>query len=228
MFRDRVVGHYVGRGYRVDTDAVLEGQSGGKHKVDLVATDSLGRLAVWWGDREPFEGPELESVKRAARDLDAAPAIAAPQVTATVRESARRHGVIIVDEALLDAEAATMARPLPPRPVAPRAMSAATAYPPWPDPGNDRPRAATERDPAIQAPWRRPDDPDRPTTDSPVVRRSFDWLHEEGHEVSPGPYVAAASMRRRTQNDLLPAFWGPVLYTAIGLLILIIVLAFVL
>lgn len=240
MFRDRVVGHYVGRGYRVDTDAVLEGASGTKHKVDLMATDDLGRIAVWWGDRDAFEGPELESVKRAARDLNAAPAIAAPEVTATLRDNARRHGVVVVDEPLLEAEAATMvADPLPPRPLSPRTVEQEVAYPPWPDPSKGRGAESEERPTRrdVEAPWRRkgssgwPDPDAAPTAhatdgtepDADASRRSFDWL-PEGKEAPAGP----ASATRPPREALMPPFWKPVLVTAVVLLVILLALAFIL
>lgn len=234
VFRDRVVGHYVGRGYRVDTDAVLEGASGSKHKVDLVATDDLGRITIWWGDREPFEGPELESVKRAAKDLGAAPAIAAPEVTATLRDNARRNGVVIVDEPLLDSEAATMVRPLPPRPLSPRTVEQDVEHPPWPDPRRQRvPEEAARRRTEVEAPWRRepsdwPDPDHRPeapeTVEGEAPRNAFDWLPER-----PQTAPATGAAKRTPERDaLMPAFWKPVLITALALLAFILVLAFVL
>lgn len=230
VFRGRVVGHYVGRGYRVDADAVLEGESQTKHKVDLMATDDLGRIAVWWGDREPFEGPELESLRRAARDLNAAPAIAAPQVTATLRENARRHGVVIVDEPLLEEEAETMARPLPPRPIGDRpAISADDAFPPWPDPSQrsspsaDEPSTPAEPTPSVQAPWReeRAEALDNAPDAGPSA--GFEWLPTKESMES----VASTSQQRtpRARKPLMPPFWAPVLIGAVALLVLLVLLA---
>ncbi len=224
VFRDRVVGHYVGRGYRVDADAVLETESGSKIKVDLVATDDLGRIAVWWGDQEPFEGPELESLRRAARDLNAAPAIATPQVTATLRDNARRHGVVIVDETLLDTEAAASGRPLPPRPLADRTVvSQDASFPPWPEP-DAPPMREPEPEPRepVRAPWR--DESAHPVEEVPDdAPGGFDWL--------PSKQTMEATALHSTQADptqrepLMPPFWAPVLIGAVALLILLVLLA---
>lgn len=221
-----MVGHYVGRGYRVDPSPVVTGESGNEYRLGLMATDGLGRLAVWWGDQEPFEGPELESLRRAAKDLGAAPAIATPQVTNLLRDHARKYGIVVIDEKMLDSNQASTAAPIASRsptrfPSTSRPVEKAD-IPAWPDPNREpAPRREATQAP-ISAPWKNPVATTAPGS-AAASRRPFDWLGEEQPTaILPEPVHSAAP------QPIMPTFWAPILYTAIALLVLILILAFTL
>ncbi len=137
MFRDRVLQHYREKGYALRERVKVRGQSGAVHACDLVAQGPLGNLVVQVEDYGGFEGPELEAVRRIARDVGATPVVAAPDLDAAVRRHAARLGVVVLDAAALDAPAPVTEAPSTPRRAEP-------AYPPWPDPDAPRDRARTE------------------------------------------------------------------------------------
>ncbi len=143
MFRDRVLQHYRTKGYALRERVKVRGQSGAVHACDLVAQGPLGNLIVQFEDYGGFEGPELESVRRIARDVGAVPVIAAEHVGDTIRRHADRNGVVILDANALTAPA-------------PREVLTATTggeYPPWP--AVDRPhRPRTDGDKASNEPTR--------------------------------------------------------------------------
>lgn len=123
MFRDRVLQHYREKGYTLRERVQVRGTSGTIHACDLVAQGPLGNLVVEFEDYGGFEGPELDSVRRAARDVGATPVVAAEQVGQTVRMHAARLGVVVLDAATLDA------------PASPRmemTTSGEVAHPSWP------------------------------------------------------------------------------------------------
>ncbi len=97
VLRDRVAAYYRSRGYRVQESARITGISGAVHAVDLWAEGPLGNLAVFLGDAGGIEGPELSSMRRAAKDLGATPVIAPGREETRLRSLAAQQGVVVLD-----------------------------------------------------------------------------------------------------------------------------------
>ncbi len=123
MFRDRVLQHYREKGYTLRERVKVRGQTGAVHACDLVAQGPLGNLVIQFEDYGGFEGPELEAVRRIARDVGAVPVVAAEVVGDTIRRHAERQGVVILDGPALEISQPAEAIMTP---------TGAVEYPPWP------------------------------------------------------------------------------------------------
>lgn len=139
MFRDRVLQHYREKGYSLRERVRVRGSSGTVHSCDVVAQGPLGNLVVQFEDYGGFEGPELDAVRRIARDVGATPVVAAENVSQTLRRHADQAGVVVMDaEALTRASAPLVAVTTPQEP----------AYPPWPGQKPDREEVRTHEWPS--------------------------------------------------------------------------------
>ncbi len=200
VFRDRVVAHYVHRGYTVEADKIIEGESGSPHRCDLACHSDLGDLVVFFGDEDPFEGPELGSIRRAAIDLGAAAVVAVPQASAALKAAARQHRVILLDEDAL--EGPKEEEPLL-ETIDVGRMSDASAAPvhvPVPEPVPLTDEQASVAAPAV----------------SPDRIGAFDWLPEDA--AAPRRSVGTIGKREIPLHWL----WGPLLYLAATLVIVIV------
>ncbi len=121
VFREQVAEHYRNKGYRLHEQVKIRGESGMVHACDLVAQGPLGNLVIQFEDEGGIEGPEVQAVGRAARDVGATGVLAIEEVPSAVRQRALQAGVVVLD-------AATLHAPPPSEP----GPAEEPEYPPWP------------------------------------------------------------------------------------------------
>lgn len=196
MFRDRVVAHYVQRGYTVEADKLVTGASGSPHRPDLICAGDLGDIVVYFGDDDPMAGPELVAIKRAAHDLGAAPVVAVPEASATVRDTARKERIVLLEAVDLDGGSET------------DDVFIESIEAEWPDP---------------VVPPRQPDPvPEAAPVDVPSHRvGAFDWLGDED-DVDLVEEVGIAPPAEERTGIPLHWIWGPALYLAATLILVVI------
>lgn len=126
--REQVADHYRSKGYTIRQDVQVRGRSGTIHAIEMVAQGPLGNLVIAFEDAGGFEGPEMNAVRRAARDIGATPVVAARRFPEGLRRHAAQAGVVMLDDDALHAE----------EPPAPAPRPEELDYPPWPDPSAGR------------------------------------------------------------------------------------------
>lgn len=128
MLREDVAAHYRERGYTIRERVQVRGGSGAVHSVDMVAMGPLGNLVIALEDAGGFEGPEMQSVRRIAKDIGATPVVAARRIPDGLRRRAAESGVVLLDASDMPS--------LEPEPVLQAPDE--DPYPPWPDPESRR------------------------------------------------------------------------------------------
>lgn len=128
MFREEVAAYYRRRGYAIKENVKIRSPEGSVYAVDMVAQSSLGNLLIAFEDEGGFEGPEMNAVRRMAREIGATPVMAARRIPAGLRKQAAGAGVVLVDEDTVQA---------PDEPEPETAPATEPEYPPWPGSSQD-------------------------------------------------------------------------------------------
>ena len=191
MFRDDVVEHYRGKGYRVHENVKVRGTSGVVHACELVVQGPLGNLIVAFEDAGGIEGPEIGAVRRAAKDVGATAVVAAERLPDGLQRAASQLGVVLLDRAAMQA----------PAPARTAAEAEAPAYPPWPDPTAPRPARAASAWPGARE---RFDTTGGPRDVDSLVQESLAPVPEPTRRVDPGFWSDSRPAEPAVGFDWLP------------------------
>lgn len=190
MLREQVAEHYRDRGYRVQERLRAEGASGQVHVLDLVASNHLGRLAVFFGDAGGIDVAELAALQRTARDVGANPVVAVPRISGPLRAAAGQRGIVLLEASQLG----DAAHPAPVDPERPRSA--------WPEAGKARPwpsRDAPRLSDAMLDRQRHDDAPEAPFAwlggSGKGEQERFDWLRDKPRPAAK-PVVKPATTPR--------------------------------